>query len=179
MSKINFQFHALPDEIVDVIKKLVYKEKLFIVTIQLFPNFISELIKEEDLKEKLDIIKSSRMIVLYDYKPDVSIKDYDDFLNKNMDGLIFEIGLQKENTLKESRISTITFKSETLKLWKKAVKEFKSTLLKGSWVVNPNNGAKEYYRDHCYSVAAKKAFEEGMKIIPFAGCTHYILSDRI
>lgn len=179
MAKINFQFHAINDEVIKVIKKSVLQYNLYLVSIQLCPKFNCEIIRKEEFNEKEDIIYNSRMILLYNYEPNVSVKDYNDFLDKNNDSLIFEIGMQKEEELKESRISSITENKDTLKIWKDIVKRFKSTMLKGAWVVNPSNGAKEYYKNHCYTSSAKELFQKGIEILPYAGWSKYILNKEM
>jgi hypothetical protein len=52
-------------------------------------------------------------------------------------------------------------------------------MLKGAWVVNPNNGAKEYYKNHCYTSTSKELFQKGIKIAPYAGWNRYILNEEM
>lgn len=179
MGKINLEFHSIGDEIINVIKNSVLQYDLYVVSIQLFPKFTCELIRKEDINEKNKVISNSIMIVLYNYEPNLFIEDYNVFLDENTDGIIFELGVLDDEKLKESRISSITENKDTLKIWKDIVKRFKNTMLKGAWVINPNNGAKEYYKNHCYTLLAKELFQKGVKIMPYAGWNEYILNEEI
>lgn len=179
MAKTNFQFHAMEDEIIQVIKDSIIRYDLFLISIQLFPDFSCELINKTAFDEKINVLKNSRMIMLYNYKPDVSQNSFNKFIKTNKECLIFEIGGLKEDSLKESSISTITDNSETMKMWKTIIKEFKRGMLKGAWVINPMNGVKGYDKNHYYTVSAKKAYEEGIKIIPFVGWNQYVFNDSI
>lgn len=179
MAKFNFEFHAINDEVVAVVENSVLQYNLYLVSIQLFPIFNCEIIKKEEFKEKKKIIYNSKMILLYNYEPNTSIKNYNDFLDKNNDSLIIEIGMQKNGELKESRISSITEDKNTFKIWKDILKIFKGNMLKGAWVVNPNNGAAEYYKNHHYTASAKKLFQKGIKITPYTGWNQYILNEEL
>jgi hypothetical protein len=177
LAKLNFQFHAIEDEIIQVIKESVNRYDLFLVGLQLFPEFSCQLICKDIFDEQMDFIKNSRMLMLFNYKPDLSQNDYNHFVKTNKECLIFEIGGQKEGSLKESSISTITDDVETMKIWKTIIKEFKNDMVKGAWAVNPMNGAKVYYKHHQYTEGAKKLFEDGIKLIPVAGWNYYVLSE--
>lgn len=179
MAKINLQFHATQDEIIEVIKNSVTEYGLFLVSSQLFPEFTCELINIEEFDEKVSILKNSRMIFLYNYKPDTSIKNYMNFLETNKEFLLFDISNQDKNTLRESSIGTITYDTETLKIWKNIIGKFKRNLIKGAWIVWHMTGTKRYEKNHYYTISAKRAFEDGIKIVPFSGQYEYMLNDII
>ncbi len=62
--------------------------------------------------------------------------------------------------------------------WKKIIADFKKQLLKGAWVVNPNNEAKSYVKDHRYSLEAKEAYYRDVQIRASAGICIYELNDK-
>lgn len=169
MTKINLQFHATQNEMVEVIKNTVFEHDLFLVSSQLFPEFTCELIGNEEFDGKVNIIKNSKMIFLYNYKPDISIKDYMKFLENNKEFLLFEICNQNEDALWEFSISTMTNNLGTTLIWKKIIGKFKRSLLRGAWIIFTATGKKRYEKNHYYTLSAKKAFNEGIKIIPFTG----------
>lgn len=51
-------------------------------------------------------------------------------------------------------------------------------MLKGAWVINTNYGGKEYYKNHYYTISAKKLFQNGVKIAPYVGWNEYILNEE-
>lgn len=179
MGKLNFQFHAIDNEIIQVIKNALFQYNLFLISVKVFPEFSCKLISKDIFEEEIDTLKNSRMLLLCNYKPEVVQNEYNQFMKANADCLIFEIGGYKNDSLKESRISTVTKNVEVEKIWKNVIKEFKSSMLKGAWVINPMNEAKEYYKNHYYTAAAKRAFLEGIKIIPLVGWNQYVLEEKI
>lgn len=175
MSKSGIAFHATKDELINIIDKCIYKYNLYIVCIKIFPEFECEMVRKEEFKEKFNSTKNIKFISLYNYEPNVSVKEYNDFLDTNKDGLLCYVGEQKIDSLKESYISTITDDVYTLKIWKSIIRSIKRSMIKGAWVANPYNSARKYHKDINYTVGAKKLFEEGVKILPVAGWNFYIL----
>lgn len=179
MAKTNFQFHALENEINQIIRESAYKFNLCLISIQLFPKYNCILIFKDEFDEQIDILKNSRVLMLYNYTPDTSYDNYNQFVKNNGECLIIEIGKQNDGVLKESCISTMSIDVETTKMWKAIIKKFKSKMQKGAWVVNPMNGGKEYYKNHYYTVAAKNAYENGIKLAPFVGWNYYVLKETL
>jgi hypothetical protein len=179
MAKINTQFHATSDEILNLIRECSQEYNLHAAIIQSFPTFRVTLPNPvEGALSNLD--RSKRIFIhLYTYFPDLETKNEWEFLDKNPDGLYITIGKDNDNQLQESSIGSIVFDVDTLKLWKKIIRKFKSNTYTGAWVVNPNIGEKGYYKHHRYTVGAKKLFLEGVKILPFAGGNYFILSESL
>lgn len=179
MAKINLQFHATQEEIIELIKRSLNSFNLYMISIKIFPTFQWELISINEFQDKLSIINESEMIFLRTSKPDVLPNEYMKFLNENKNSLVFSIGKQNDNILKESSIGTIAEDIETLKIWKRIINEFKKNMLRGAWVINPKNGTKGFYKNHYYTTMAQKAFKEGVRIEPIAGWTLYYLTHEL
>jgi hypothetical protein len=131
---------------------------------------------KDDVLEKVPICNTNR-VCLYINKPDILTNNYLEFLERNPDYLLITIGKYFDNQLEESNLATQTENSECLKRWKKIIKNFNAVSLSGAWVVNPNNGAKVFYKQHRYTEGAKKLSEDGVKLVPVAGWNYYILSE--
>jgi hypothetical protein len=179
MAKINFQFHATSDEILNFIKACTIEYNLYVAILQSFPTFRVTL--PNPIDEVIDNIDGSKKnyIYLYTYIPDLEAKNQWEFLDKNPDGLYITIGKDYDNQLEQSSIGSIVLDDETQKLWKKIIMKFKSNTSTGAWVVNPEYDAKGYYKHHRYTAGAKKAYLEGVRILPFAGWNYYILSESL
>ncbi len=179
MGRINLQFHGTKKEIIEYAKECLMLYDLFMVCIQLIPEYVCEIVNKNELNDKKKALDNSQIICLFRFKPNTTPKKYLDFINMNSDLLIFSIGQQDETIIKESMISTTTTDDVTFKKWKCIVNDFKKNMLKGAWVVNPQNGAKKYCENHRYTYSAKKAFEDGIKIGAFAGWCLYILQEDV
>jgi hypothetical protein len=179
MAKIGTQFHAAPDEIINFIKECMKEYNFYVVIIQSFPQFAVQLTNPFD--EVLNNIPTRKTfkVAFYTYKPDLEADNQMDFLEKNPNGLHFYLGKYYENQLLESSIGSIVIDADTLKIWKKIIRKFKTNTFTGAWVVNPENGAKGYYKHHRYTLEAKKLYLEGVKILPFAGWDYFILSESL
>lgn len=177
MSNLNLQFHATKQELIAATKEWVKSNNLFMVCIQLSPLFTCELVGRDKFDEKKKVIENSDIISLYRFEPDVTSKSYLEFVKSNENGLIITMGKQEEDTLKESIISTSATDECTSRLWRKVVNNFKKEMLKGAWVVNPHNGAKEFYKNHYYTISAKKAYDKGAKVVAFAGWNTFLLDN--
>lgn len=174
MSKISLQFHATIKDIYEFVNNLLQKETYYNVCgVILNPNFELEDISIasgiNDFKRYDMIIISKEKIIYGD--------DYNEFICKQDNNLGITIGCKVGDVLKESTIWT-NAENEISKDWKKIINAYKKSLLKGAWVVNPSTKAKVYYKDHKYTVNAKLAYEEGIKICPIAGWNIYELSNE-
>jgi HD-GYP domain-containing protein (c-di-GMP phosphodiesterase class II) len=178
MTKMNFQFHATKNEIIELVKKSLVSYNLYMVCVQLFPDFEFEIITVDEFEEKKNIICDSRMIFLRLDKPELTQKEYFKFLEDNQNSLVFSIGKQTDYILEESTISTMAVDPETIKLWKKIINGYKKTLLKGAWVVHSINGNMGFYKNHRYSPLSQKAFQERCKIVQFEQLWSYYILDH-
>jgi hypothetical protein len=177
MSKINVQYHAVPDETIKFIKECAKEYNLHIVMVELYPSFAAYLFDEVgDALGDTSYCYTNR-VCLYINKPDIGTNSYMDFLDKNPDYLLITIGKLLDNQLEESVLATQTENAESLKVWKKIVKKLNSITSSGAWVVNPINGAKVFYKKHRYTNGAKKLFIDGVKVVPLVGWNYYILDE--
>ena len=177
MPKINVQFHAKPAETIKFIKDCAKDFNLHIVKVDLHPSFEVNLLNQADGKLESMSICGTNRVCLYLNKPDTHTSSYLEFFDKNLDCLSITVGKYCDNQLEESILATQTGNSECLKVWKKIVKKFNAVTLSGAWVINPNNGAKVFYKQHRYTEGAKKLFEDGVKVVPIVGWNYYVLSE--
>ncbi|MCM1124251.1 MAG: hypothetical protein NC416_16840 [Eubacterium sp.] len=95
-------------------------------------------------------------------------------LNEKRGDLIILLGEDDEIELVESCMGALSADNIDA-LWKKVITQFKKGLLKGAYVINPNNGGCGYYPNHWYTIGAKVAYEKGVIIKPLAGGNQYLL----
>lgn len=176
MSKINVQFHAEPTEVMRFLKDCAKEYDLHIVLIENNPDFVANLITEAEYIPEDAKISNTNRVCLSISEPCMLASSHLEFLDKNSDCLSVTIGKFHDNKLVESVLATQTDNADSLKVWKRIVKKLNSITLAGAWVVNPNNGAKVFYKQHRYTEGAKKLFEDGVKIVPIAGWNYFVLS---
>ena len=174
MKQINIQFRARKSEIIKYLLDIVIKKQLTMVGVKLFPEFVAETINATDI---IDTINQYRVIVISkSFLNDVN-GTYNDYMEKQQGNLIITLGADNERELIESSMGVIS-DGEIDTSWKKIIADFKKQLLKGAWVINPNNKAKSYLKDHRYSLEAKEAYVRGVKICASAGVCIYELKDN-
>jgi hypothetical protein len=178
MPSINVQFLGLPSEIIDFAKECTINYKFNLVVAQLFPEFKAIFVTDIDSDNNFNKISCINQIYFLKAKPDMSINDYMEFLDKNPDKLVFSLGKYTNEKLTESALSGQTNDPELLKVWKTIAKKLKAMTLSGAWVVNPNNGSKSFYKNIRYTNAAKKVFDEGIKMLPGGGWNYYVLKSE-
>lgn len=173
MTKINLQFHATREEIIEFIKTTVDEYNLFLITVELFPEFKFKMISTNDFMQELDIIRNSRMIFLRLDKPELTFTEYNKLLKENQNSLVFSLGKQTDTLLEEFSLSTMVTEPETLILWKKIINGFKRILMKGAWVVDSISGNMRFYKNHYYTPLSQRMFMEGLKIVQFQQSSCY------
>lgn len=174
MKQINFQFHARKKEIIKYLLEIVIEKQLTMVGVKLFPEFVAEQI---NVWESIDTISQYRVIIISKNLLNNVNDAYNDFMEKQQGNLIITLGVDNERELIESSMGVISV-GEIDTSWKKVIADFKKQLLKGAWVINPNNKAKSYLKDHRYSLEAKEAYLKGIKICASAGTCIYELKDK-
>jgi hypothetical protein len=178
MAKIGTQFHAAPDEILNFIKECSEEFHLHVAILRSFPTFSVNILHSTDGVKSISNSKTIR-ICLYQYEPDLDANDQSEFFDKNPECLTITIGKYHDNQLGESSIGSLVQDANTLKMWKKIITKFKSNTYTGAWVVNSLSGEKAFYKHHIYTEGARKLFLEGVKVVPFGGWNHYILSESL
>ncbi len=153
MSKIGIQFFATPYEIVSFINQCTREFPIHAVAISFQNEFSAKLIEEIDI----DFINMNEISDIYFSldKPVIGDKTGRTFLSNNPGSLVIEIGIHKEESLKESCISAISDNSEELKCWRKIIKLLKKNTNKGGWVTNPHSKSKGFYKSIRYTKGKK------------------------
>jgi len=178
MAKINIEFHAIPSETMRFIKGCVEEFNLHIFTINISPKYTVNLLNKEDDHVLENIpLNDNNTIYLYQKKPDMTSNNYLDFMNKNPDFLSIFVGKYYDNHLQESFLAYQTENKKCLEVWKLIVKKFKNATLSGAWVINPNNGLKEYYKQHRYTEGARNLSLNGVRCEALVGWNYFILGE--
>lgn len=172
MTRIAFQLHGLPQELIGFAEACAFEYSLFSVAIVLHPEF--EATRLVDYRSLRDAGRIDR-ICLSITEPDFSAEGALEFSRNNPDCLTLSIGEHGKEGLVESGISALTDKKDAIKIWRKIAGKLRARTSAGAWVVNPHTNFREFYKNHRYTKAAKKAADEGLTMRPLAGWNHFML----
>ncbi|MBR4085963.1 MAG: hypothetical protein IKK33_16950 [Lachnospiraceae bacterium] len=173
MKTMSLQFHATIEDIYEFIIGVKDIQSYRICGITYFPNFTIENVEEN--MDVTDIKKYDYIVISKNRIP--SAKNNYEFMKLQNNNLIIDIGTNNSEGIKESVISVFS-ETEIDSDWRKLLNNYKKSLLRGAWVLNPGTNAKSYYKNHKYTVNAKKAYESGVKICPIAGWNIYELTNE-
>lgn len=174
MKQMTFQFHAKKEEVLKFLLECMEKNALTMVGVKLGKDFFCKEIKSD---HDISLLGEYEMFILSRDSIDITEDSYNQFITKQKGNLMIDLGEENNKILKESSMGVLA-EGEIDVLWKSIVNKFKKKLLKGAWVINPNNGAKGYERSHRYSVGAKEMYDRGIIIGAWAGACIYELREE-
>lgn len=166
MAKFNFQFHAKHDELIDFVIKSANDYNLYIGLTHLSSQFHCEVFDNQNFDSFPKEILGSDEIILFQSRPIMGADNDYQFTKDNPDALHILVGADDGKILKESNLGAIS-DDETVAFWKKVIRPFKKSMLKGAWVMSPISGAKGYHNNRYYTEQAKTAYDNGVKICAF------------
>ena len=168
MGRISIQFHALPDELLEIVRNFVLDFDLHIVAMRFFPFEAIEV-----ASDKLDDIFAEkspyRELAFTMNKPVFPVRSNTDFASKNPDKLRLDIQRPTDKGLRQTMLSAHTDDPKALSVWKEFEKRLRKNTRSGVVVRNPNTGATGKNRVFRYSAGAKALASGGVAMLPIAG----------
>lgn len=165
MKKINIQFYALPDELIELVQKWRKDfDNLRLVAMKLFPETETWEVKSHD--ERISIKFDRDITIFLGLKsPSLDVKNKYDFMQKNPDFISLDLGRITPSGLEESWFAGKTTDAELLSTWKKLAQYVKAITKSGLWAVNTEIEGKRFLRNFRYTDAAAKFSQEGGKLL--------------
>jgi len=167
MPDISIQFHATQDELAGFAKDIASEPAVTSVAIYQSP-FKAEKCSEDDFGKLLADPNCWRLAF--------SLKDINlpasgglNFLDKNPDCLLLDVGHLTNEGLTQSCLSARTESPESLKAWKSIASRLKKMTRAGVIATNKSTGATSLMKSFRYSEGAKLLEEKGVAIIQFTG----------
>lgn len=169
------QFHAHPDEVLELSFFCAQKFGLNCYALIDHP-FVPLRIESLDELEKAYSrnIKDYFQIVLV--KEPINIVEYKnmEFIDKNPNSIIFEVGVLTKNTLGESCLSFRSNNEAAHKVSQQVARELKKITKAGVTGISAR-GDEAFYRSHRYTEKAKQLNIEGITPVPLGGTAIYRL----
>ena len=171
MKRMNFQFHAKKEEVLKFLLECMDKNDLTMVGVKLGKDFFCKEIKSD---HDISLLYEYEIFILSRDSIAITENSYNEFITKQKGNLVIQLGEENRKILRESSMGVLA-ENEIDVLWKSILNKFKRKLLKGAWVINPNNGRKGYELSHRYTIGAKEAYNGGIVIGAWAGDCIYEL----
>jgi hypothetical protein len=167
MTDLSTQFHALPSELEALVSSFVHENGVYVTAIR-FPPFEAS---QVDIAAVPSVFRENSVerIILTLRPPVLPANGMNDFLDRNGDALILDIGRQSEAGLKESWLTARTNDAEALNTWRHLAKRLRSMTRTGVLAVNPHTGSTTRLRAHRFSAGAKALEAVGISMLPAAG----------
>lgn len=178
MKKIMLQFHALPQEILDLVNEFKNETPCSFALIEANPFHLVlfNISDEFDLAVILKVLLSKRAVIaLTNHQSLLPADSFNKFLDLNSEVVTIDVGRHSNGELCESGLSCIANSEEATEFANKIVKKLKKITHAGVLAVNPNSGIETILRTHRYTRGAKNLFDDGEKILPIAGNSIYRL----
>lgn len=167
MTDILIQFHALPEELIPVVRWAVADLGVHLASLRFFP-FRVEHVSPEDVEKAL-LEPSIRELVLALDKLDLSAVTQGEFLRGNRGTLNLDIGRLSDRGLRESCLSCRTSDPRYIEAWRKVARKVRGMTKAGAIAVNPITGATTKATAHRHTKGARALDSRGIPMLPVAG----------
>lgn len=180
MSAINVYFHALPEEQLKILHQWlsIHRDVLVVVMYWLDEFKLIELGSITSFDEVFETHGIPRRIGLGFESPNTEVESAYEFMRDNLNWVLWDIGEMNSERLKESQFSASTDNSTHGKTWTSLATQIKKATTAGMWVINPQTGTKQFYKQCRFSPGAASFFKSGKKLIAVAGWNYYEIDER-
>jgi hypothetical protein len=167
MSKLSLQFHAMPDEIPELVAALINDRAIFTTKIAGAPLAPTHFGKDEAVQ----VDRSTRALAFTLRKPVLTARSIDEFRLANPDALVLSIGQIRDDGLAESWLSAMSDDETAMKRWRQASRIIHGITFSGATAVSPKSGATVPMKSHRFTAGAQKAYMKGLPLLPSGGNT--------
>lgn len=167
MAGFSLQFHALPEELLPIVRSFASDEGLHLTAIRYQP-FSAVPARPEGL-ESLFADPSVRRFLVTTAAPDLAVDGMNRLQDQNPDALHLDLGRRTPEGLKESWLTTRASDDATLRRWRKLLNKVRGMTQAGVVAVNPASGATAALKGHRFSPGARALEKTGVPMLPAAG----------
>lgn len=158
MTSFSSQFHATPDELIELVKEILDKHGVYATAVH--SPFRTEAVSSNSARDVLS--QPSVWKVIFTESPPIlsSVATGTQLLDKNEGSLGLHIGRVKNHSLEESWLTT----KNASPVWKKINALLKGRTKAGVIGTQEKTGASAFYRDHRHTAGARALSEQGIAL---------------
>jgi hypothetical protein len=168
LTDIHVQFHALPQELLPLVREWVTEFGLNAVALKFSPFELKQVAPEE-LETVFADDSPYAEIVLTLAKPSLQASHQMDFADKNPGALHVGIKRIGAEGLRQTFISARTNDPRSVATWKEAANRLRKVTKAGVIAVSPDTGARSYNRTSRYTAGAESMASLGVAMLPIGG----------
>ncbi|MGZ0077878.1 hypothetical protein [Methylomonas sp. YC3] len=165
MGSLSIQFHALPEEVNDMVMAIRSVEGLNITSMGGTP------FRADAWDGRSLAFENAGEISLgfTHYPVDLNCVSRYDFVIQNPNALVLDIGQLTKDGLKRSWLSCKTDDEVSLSKWKEFATIIKKKTKCGAVAINPQSGETSLMNSHRYTDGALRLFQSGVDMLPVGG----------
>jgi hypothetical protein len=175
------QFHADPEEAVSLALQLARRNDLTAVLERFFPEYEAVVVGKGGDHAAKQFVQSGQIsrVALCRADPDPGATSAQDFLARNTGCMYLSVGPRQGDAVRESALGGVTDDQDTLRLWRRVVRQAKSEMHKGATIRNPFTGDEERSASHLYTQGAHALAANGVRMLAAAGAIEYLFDDCV
>jgi hypothetical protein len=177
MPRIQIQFHAAPDEALGLATQWARDHDLTVVAEQFFPDYQAVAVPGGEVSGMGGKLTRVDRVALCRRDPDLAATAAHEFVSRNPGCLFLSIGPRDDDGLRESALGGATDDDDTLRAWRRIVKQAKAGMHQGAAVRNPHSGVAQRVPKHLHTPGAHELAEQGVTMLAAAGWNRYEFDD--
>jgi hypothetical protein len=163
MKRISVQLHALPGELLDLLKRALPEGEFHFTFTEFKNSKFEEIAALSELKVE-EMSNWSELFVTM-FRPNRDAANAISFREQNRDSLVIRFGVPSAGKLEESCINTGCYDLSAYDTWQKVTRKMKRGLRLGGDVLSPyNGGVRGRSKTHYYSPQALEFSRNGGKL---------------
>jgi hypothetical protein len=171
MSQSNFQFYTTKSEAVEYLIRLIEKYKLYcIICYEKVPKFTYTTCDFTNSNGKLSpeyFTKAVEVFLMCEPFKENKVKYYDFREDNNYSFLEFEFGEETADCILESSMGFCNIlDEELLKIYRKIIRNYRNTMLKGDYFYSLNN-REIFPSKHYYTLGIEKLLMQSVNVLDF------------
>ena len=165
--RVQIQFHADPEEAVELALRLAREQGLTVVVESFFPRYRARKLGDDGT------VRHADRVVLCSRVPDLSAATAHGFTTRNSDCLYLVIGPYGREGLRESMLGGVSDDDETWRRWKAMIGRARAGMHRGATARDPASGTSSPDPAHLHMRGAHALAEQGVAMLAIAGSTRF------
>lgn len=172
--RVGVQFHGTPEEIIDFVTASMSEFRLYATLFWRAPAFRCEVWAEAAGFRAACAHEAPPEFIRLTLEPPVlPVDSENDFMRKNPEALLVDIGRLAADGLAESFIGARAEQPDTASAWRRIVSRWRKRTTAGAVAVNPQTGERAFIKGHHYTTGARESCERGVRMWALGKRSYY------